>query len=82
MFRLLFSHLQVVVLCKLRNLLLVVFRSFLVLHLAIASVVVCLVSLELVYVRTLRSVRRLLVTASVVPTSPILVTLMKEALSY
>jgi hypothetical protein len=29
---------------------------------------------------TLRSVRRLLVTASVVPTSPILVTLMKEAL--
>jgi hypothetical protein len=30
---------------------------------------------------TLRSVRRLLVTASVVPSSPILVTLMKEALS-
>jgi hypothetical protein len=30
----------------------------------------------------LRSVRRLLVTASVVPTSPILVTLMKEALRY
>jgi hypothetical protein len=29
----------------------------------------------------LRSVRRLLVTASVVPISPILVTLMKEALS-
>jgi hypothetical protein len=29
----------------------------------------------------LRSVRRLLVTASVVPSSPILVTLMKEALS-
>jgi hypothetical protein len=29
----------------------------------------------------LRSVRRLLVTASVVPTSPILVTPMKEALS-
>jgi hypothetical protein len=29
-----------------------------------------------------RSVRRLLVTANVVPTSPILVTLMKEALSY
>jgi hypothetical protein len=29
----------------------------------------------------LRSVRRLLVTASVVPNSPILVTLMKEALS-
>jgi hypothetical protein len=28
----------------------------------------------------LRSVRRLLVTASVVPSSPILVTLMKEAL--
>jgi hypothetical protein len=28
------------------------------------------------------SVRRLLVTASVVPSSPILVTLMKEALSY
>jgi hypothetical protein len=31
--------------------------------------------------RTLRSLRRLLVTASVVPSSPILVTLMKEALS-
>jgi hypothetical protein len=31
--------------------------------------------------RTLRSVRRLLVTASVVPISPILVTLMKQALS-
>jgi hypothetical protein len=31
--------------------------------------------------RNLRSVRRLLVTASVVPSSPILVTLMKEALS-
>jgi hypothetical protein len=31
--------------------------------------------------RTLRSVRRLLVTASVVPSSPIIVTLMKEALS-
>jgi hypothetical protein len=30
----------------------------------------------------LRSVRRLLVTASVVPSSPILVTLMKEALNY
>jgi hypothetical protein len=30
----------------------------------------------------LRSVRRLLVTASVVPISPILVTPMKEALSY
>jgi hypothetical protein len=30
---------------------------------------------------SLRSVRRLLVTASVVPSSPILVTLMKEALS-
>jgi hypothetical protein len=29
----------------------------------------------------LRSLRRLLVTASVVPSSPILVTLMKEALS-
>jgi hypothetical protein len=29
-----------------------------------------------------RSVRRLLVTASVVPSSPILVTLMKEALSF
>jgi hypothetical protein len=29
----------------------------------------------------LRSVRRLLVTASIVPSSPILVTLMKEALS-
>jgi hypothetical protein len=31
--------------------------------------------------RVARSVRRLLVTASVVPSSPILVTLMKEALS-
>jgi hypothetical protein len=31
--------------------------------------------------RTLRSARRLLVTASVVPSSPILVTLMKEVLS-
>jgi hypothetical protein len=30
----------------------------------------------------LRSVRRLLVAASVVPSSPILVTLMKEALSF
>jgi hypothetical protein len=30
----------------------------------------------------LRSVRRLIVTASVVPSSQILVTLMKEALSY
>jgi hypothetical protein len=30
----------------------------------------------------LRSVRRLLVTASVVPSSPILVTLMKETLSF
>jgi hypothetical protein len=30
----------------------------------------------------LRSVRRLLVTASVVPSSPVLVTLMKEALNY
>jgi hypothetical protein len=48
MFRFLLSHLQVVVFYELRNLLLVVFRSFLVLHLAIASVVVCLVSLELV----------------------------------
>jgi hypothetical protein len=32
--------------------------------------------------RTLRSVGRLLVTASVVPSSPILVTMMKEALSH
>jgi hypothetical protein len=31
-------------------------------------------------VRTVRSVRRLLVAASVVPSSPILVTLIKEAL--
>jgi hypothetical protein len=31
--------------------------------------------------KTLRKVRRLLVTASVVPNSPILITLMKEALS-
>jgi hypothetical protein len=35
------------------------------------------VTINLVF---LRSVRRLLVTASVVPSSPILVTLMKEAL--
>jgi hypothetical protein len=35
--------------------------------------------LDLVF---LRSVRRLLVTASVVPSSPILVTLMKEAISF
>jgi hypothetical protein len=34
-----------------------------------------------VYKIFLRSVRRLLVTASVVPSSPILVTLMKEVLS-
>jgi hypothetical protein len=33
------------------------------------------------YQEYLRSVRRLLVTASVVPSSPILVTLMKEVLS-
>jgi hypothetical protein len=33
------------------------------------------------FIRVLRSMRRLLVTASVVPNSPILVTLMKEALS-
>jgi hypothetical protein len=32
--------------------------------------------------RNIRSVRRLLVTASVVPSSPILVTLMKEAINY
>jgi hypothetical protein len=32
--------------------------------------------------KNLRSVRPLLVTASVVPSSPILVTLMKEALSF
>jgi hypothetical protein len=43
--------------------------------------------LGVVLVRTdvseeLRSARRLLVTSSVVPSSPILVTLMKEALSY
>jgi hypothetical protein len=34
------------------------------------------------YNRFLRNVRRLLVTASVVPSSPILVTLMREALSF
>jgi hypothetical protein len=34
----------------------------------------------MLYLVFLRSVRRLLVTASVVPSSPILVTLMKEAL--
>jgi hypothetical protein len=39
---------------------------------------VALVRTDLVF---LRSVRRLLVTANVVPSSPILVTLMKEALS-
>jgi hypothetical protein len=33
------------------------------------------------YLVFLRSVRRLLVTASIVPSSPIIVTLMKEALS-
>jgi hypothetical protein len=38
-----------------------------------------MVSSQLVF---LRSVPRLLVTASVVPSSPILVTLIKEALSY
>jgi hypothetical protein len=48
MFRLLFSHLQVVVLCKLRILLLAVFR-FPGVAPCITSVVVCLVSLELVY---------------------------------
>jgi hypothetical protein len=39
---------------------------------------VALVRTDLIF---LHSVRRLLVTASVVPSSPILVTLMKEALS-
>jgi hypothetical protein len=39
------------------------------------------VSEELSALVFLRSVRRLLVTANVVPSSPILVTLMKEALS-
>jgi hypothetical protein len=39
---------------------------------------VALVGTDLIF---LRSDRRLLVTASVVPSSPILVTLMKEALS-
>jgi hypothetical protein len=39
---------------------------------------VALVRTDLVF---LRSIRRLLVTASVVPSSPILVTLMKQALS-
>jgi hypothetical protein len=38
------------------------------------------VALVRTYVSFLRSVRRLIVTASVVPSSPILVTLMKEAL--
>jgi hypothetical protein len=38
-------------------------------------------SLSLILSLILRSVRRLLVTASVVPSSPILVTLMMEALS-
>jgi hypothetical protein len=40
------------------------------------------VSEELSAVVFLRSVRRLLVTASVVPSSPILVTLTKDALRY
>jgi hypothetical protein len=39
------------------------------------------VSEELTAFEFLRSVRRLLVTASVIPSSPIFVTLMKEALS-
>jgi hypothetical protein len=39
------------------------------------------ISEELSTLVFLRSVRRLLFTASIVPTSPILVTLMKEALS-
>jgi hypothetical protein len=38
------------------------------------------VNYEYQYLVFLRSVRRLLVTASIVPSSPILVTLMKEAL--
>jgi hypothetical protein len=41
----------------------------------------CLLGSYAVWLLFLRSVRRLLVTASVVPSSPILVTLMKEALS-
>jgi hypothetical protein len=39
------------------------------------------IALHTVHLVFLRSVRRLLVTASVVPSSPILVTMMKEALS-
>jgi hypothetical protein len=42
---------------------------------------ICYVNLQAVCKLFLRSLRRLLVTASVVPSSPILVTLMKEALS-
>jgi predicted hotdog family 3-hydroxylacyl-ACP dehydratase len=38
-------------------------------------------SASFIRVKFLRSVRQLLVTASVVPSSPVLVTLMKEALS-
>jgi hypothetical protein len=40
------------------------------------------VSEELSALAFLRSVRRLLVTASVIPSSPILVTLIKEALRF
>jgi hypothetical protein len=43
-----------------------------------SSGMLCRVAYQVAF---LRSVRRLLVTASVVPSSPILVTLMKEALS-
>jgi predicted hotdog family 3-hydroxylacyl-ACP dehydratase len=53
-------------------------RVFLVRDMTIGNVQNCK-SAHLVF---LRSVRRLLVTASIVPSSPILVTLMKEALSY
>jgi hypothetical protein len=45
-----------------------------------SSGMLCLVGLVRTDLVFLRSVRRLLVRASVVPSSPILVTLMKEAL--
>jgi hypothetical protein len=43
---------------------------------------VSFIHVPLIHLIFYRSVRRLLVTASVVPSSPILVTLMKEALSF
>jgi hypothetical protein len=58
-------------------------RSSVCRFLATANVVPILVTLKMeeIPLEFLRSLRRLLVTASVVPSSPILVTLIKEALS-